>query len=143
MNKRYLISLSFIIVILTTLSLSIYNIITVYNKEKFTDDISMGLFGVAFRISLLLPSIIAEISAFFDFVFLLSNRKCKTNSIYILRMIAFSISTMIIVFSTICYIGSTNKIFQILLLSSIIALLPVKAICGVLNITHREDTNKK
>lgn len=143
MSKKSLITLVFTIVISSTFSYVMYDIITVYSREKFLDDISMGLFGVFFRISLLLPIIIAEISIFFDVINFASKRMCKMDFIFILHIISCSISIVVIVFSTICYMGSTNEFIQILLLSSIIALLSVKAICGLLKITHREATNKK
>lgn len=143
MNKKNLITLIFAIVILITFSFGTYDIITAYNKESFSDDISMGFLGVAFRISLLLPVIIAEISMLFDAVSFISNRIGKIDFMFILHIISFGVSAVVIIFSVICYMGSTDKIFQILLLSSIIALLLVKLICGFLNSARRRNTNKK
>lgn len=142
MSKKSSIIFISAIVILLTFSFFMYDIITAYNIEKISDDISKGMLGVAFRISFVFPIIIAEISVLFDIVFLLS-KHCKMDFMFVLHIIAFSISAMVIVFSTMCYMGSTNKIFQILLLSGTILLLSVKAICGLLNITHREAANKK
>ena len=143
MNKKSSIMFISTIVILLTFSFFLYDIITAYNIEKISDDISMGMLGIALRTSFVLLFIIAEISILFDVVFFTSKRMCKIGFMFVLHIIAFSISAMVILFSTMCYMGSTNKIVQILLLSSTIALLSVKAICGLLNITHRNDANKK
>ena len=72
MSKKSSIIFISAIVILLTFSFFMYDIITAYNIEKISDDISMGMLGVAFRISFVFPIIIAEISVLFDIVFLLS-----------------------------------------------------------------------
>ena len=141
MNKRSFATIFFILLVSATLFFGIYDTITVYNKERFSDDISQGSFGVAIRISFLLPIILAEISAFFDFTCLLTDRGRKTNAMYILRMIALCISATVIVSSVIGYRGSTDPFFQILLLSSMAALIFVKAMCGIAQ--HHPQKNAK
>ena len=81
-KKKAIICLLFCFIIILTLCFFLINIITSYENERISDDISNGYFGFLFRAITAIYIIVSEIEILHDILYFISDRKKKYKTIF-------------------------------------------------------------